>query len=626
MILSSAVWVGLVGGLADAGYQFVRSGVLHLPNDRPYWAEVVWMGPLAGAALLAAFAIVFAIIHEIARRQIRVLPAAAFGAFTGVAVYGIVRTLSIGIHPVAVAVLAAGVGARVGFVAHRRPDAWRRLIYRSTPLLAGGVLVWAIAVPLARKSGETRRFAELPAADEGSPNVLLIIWDTTRAANLSAYGYERATTPTLERLAAEGVAFDRAIATAPWTLPSHISLFTGLWRHEFTAGWREPFGDEPETLGEALSGLGYATAGFSANRQYVSPVFGVDRGFARFDARGGVSLEMVAHSWWPTRALAIWLRERGPEPYQLPYRRRAADINRSLLDWLDTRAEPERPFFAFLNVFDPHAPYLPPEPYNLAFSNGQPRYFVPFHGPVPDAILPQIVTAYDTSIYYADAMLGELLDALESRGALDNTIVIVTSDHGEEFAEHGPGLLTHGRTLYLPVIHVPLVVRYPGRVRAGLRHDGAVSIRDIPATVMDLAGAEHGFPGESLAPILTGDRGDRGDRGATGGTREAGETIEVRDGGGGGRLAPRPILSQVRQRWDADRWPDWPASKGPMRSVVLDPFHYILEADGREQLFDIDADVWETRDLIDAGSPSSEAALIELRRLAGEMPAPREGG
>jgi arylsulfatase A-like enzyme len=196
--------------------------------------------------------------------------------------------------------------------------------------------------------------------------------------------------------------------------------------------------------------------------------------------------------------------------------------------------------------------------------------------PVPDGREPE---GYEAAIARLDDRLGAFFQDLERHGVLDNTIVILTSDHGEEFREHG--MYGHGVSLYWPAIHVPLIVWLPGVEYAGLRVKEAVSLRALPATIADLAGLGTApFPGRALAGAWTG----------------AGVTDTV--------LAelPHPQPTAVRGRP--------PLPKGPMASVVLDSLHFIRYADGSEEIFDVAADPWEQRNLLDRTAP----ALLERVR------------
>jgi arylsulfatase A-like enzyme len=247
-------------------------------------------------------------------------------------------------------------------------------------------------------------------------------------------------------------------------------------------------------------------------------------------------------------------------------RRSAEEIKTDFLGWVGNRDE-RRPFFAFLNFYDAHEPYLPPAPYDTLFGPRQPRHN-PFH--VSDyswspAEVQAEMDAYDGAIAYLDNQLGRLFADLEQRGILDNTLVILTGDHGEEFQEHG--IMDHGFSLYLPVIHVPLLVRFPARVPSGMRVTTSVSLRDLTATILDVIGAEANsyFPGRSLA-------------------RHWGK-----DGG------TDLVVSEVRFLPGYPQY--YPVSRGDVKSLMQDPYHYIHCGDGHEELYDSFGDPWEKTDL-----------------------------
>ena len=369
---------------------------------------------------------------------------------------------------------------------------------RLAAALAAVALAGGIGFNVSRTWRERRVAGGLPAAREAAPNVLLLVLDTVRAFSLSAYGYGRATSPVLAQLAARGVRFDRAVATAPWTLPSHASLFTGRYPHEMSAGWSVPLDGTFPTLAERLTSLGYVTAGFAANLHYCSYEFGVDRGFGYYRDYD-VSVPEMWRSNSLSVALGLWLVQRFGG-YNAPGRLWADRMNERFLGWLDDERvrDRARPFFAFVNYYDAHGPYAPPAPFDTMFSGKEPPTRDSGSRDFTAAEVAGLVDAYDGSIAYLDRQLGELFAALERRGLLENTVIIVTSDHGEEFNEHGQ--MNHGNTVYFPSLHVPLIVAGAGIPR-GVIVAQPVTLRDVPATVLELVGApaKAALPGQSLA-------------------------------------------------------------------------------------------------------------------------------
>jgi arylsulfatase A-like enzyme len=335
----------------------------------------------------------------------------------------------------------------------------------------------------------------VPPAD--APNILLLSIDTLRADRLGCYGYERGTTPNLDRLAAQGVLFERAYSSAPWTLPSYASLFTALLPADHRAGVvterEDRFGTDEvapkrttellrpdaRTLAEAAREAGWWTAGFYCN-PYIGAGAGVDRGFDRWEryqhgAKSGVD-----------RAQA-WIAAHG-----------------------------SRPWMVFLHLIDPHMPYAPPAPWDRRFA-GVSVDELPDWPPTltglragSDAATRKLCSdLYDGEVAYADAELGRLLDVLRASGELDNTIVVLHSDHGEEFWEHGG--CDHGHAMHEELLRVPFVLSWPGRVeprRVGTR----VRTLDLYPTLAELLSLPAPHPlaaGASLVPLLAADGEDR---------------------------------------------------------------------------------------------------------------------
>jgi len=585
-----AIWAGLLTGAGELAHAGLRKFVHHTPLFRP--PDIVWMTPLMTAALFAGV-ILFLILLDRGRGRWLTGPV-VMGSCIALALLSGLWLLP-RIHRAASLLLAAGLGVRLAAPAARRLSAIDRWARRTLPLLGGMTLLAAVLSIGGGWLLERRATATLGPARAGAPNVLLIMLDTVRAMSLSLYGYPRPTTPALERFASRGVVFTRAISPAPWTLPSHASVFTGREAHELSTDWFVPLDDTYPTLAEQLRGAGYLTAGFSANAWYASREMGLGRGFIHFEDYRR-SLTEVALSASIVRVLReaamAWL---GRED-NLPDRRSAADINAAFLRWLNGRGD--RPFFAFLNYYDAHAPYLPPEPFAERFRTGERLLpLVPkretAEAPIDSAGVLAARDAYDAAIAYLDQELGRLFVTLERQHQLESTIVIIAADHGEEFMEHG--LAEHGNSLYLPSVHIPLLVAWPDRVPAGIRVSTPVSLRQVPATVMELAGLGSGspLPGPSLVPSWSG-------------------SVE-------GEQTP-PIYNQVGRTTGQ---PDWyPVSKGDMFAVLTGGFRYIHNGDGSIELYDFNGDPAEETNL--AGYPAEHAEQVRLADLIEQiMPRPR---
>jgi arylsulfatase A-like enzyme len=323
------------------------------------------------------------------------------------------------------------------------------------------------------------------SAEPSAPrNVLLIAIDTLRADHTSAYGYERDTTPALARLAEAGVRFDRAYAPSSWTKPSVASIFTGQYPHRHGLNFvLATLPASAETLAERLASAGFATAGV-VSHNFVDAENGFDQGFEMFDSAeaGGHSHESTAGVTKRARAYLERLRAAG------------------------------RPFFLFVHYFDPHYEYRRHPQYGFAAESvgrlrgGEDIRDLRDMQPSLDADeVTFLEDVYDEEIRFTDAGIGELLDALEALGLADDTLVVVTADHGEELLERG--WLGHTRTLYEEVVRVPFIVRARASAAAGRVVTTPVSLVSLAPTILDYAGVDApdaDFQGPSLRPLIDG--------------------------------------------------------------------------------------------------------------------------
>jgi arylsulfatase A-like enzyme len=386
--------------------------------------------------------------------------------------------------------------------------------------------------------------AEVPQLRPDTPhNVLLISIDTLRADHLGCYGYNRPTSPNLDALAAEGAVFEDASATSPWTVSSHFSILTGLFpRSHGVNGWAKPMPTDIRTLAGHLQELGFATGAF-VNHLILNAERGFGTGFETF---------LV-------------------EDEKLNPRGKSQTILDNAGRWLEQQGQAR--FFLFVHLYDVHSSYISMPRFKRRFIgeyegdvNGYAQQLKDFRlGTLDwsDDDVGHLVDLYDAGIAQLDDTLGGFFDGLKARGQWDNTLIIVTSDHGEEFLEHGDVL--HGGTLYQELLHVPLILRGPG-IPTGRRLGHEVTLVDLLPTVLSFVGLPPpgDVEGVDLRPTLLD-----------------------------------PAL-QPPERWifaEADKW--FNKERGNYRRSIRRgryKLHYDHLSDGRT-LFDLEADPGEEHDI-----------------------------
>jgi arylsulfatase A-like enzyme len=540
--------------------------------------DAIWMAPLINLVWLGVPALVLA---AAARRWPRAgSPRVQFLVLGTLALFNVVLIYQ-RVHAWAAFLLALGLSVRLTPSISEFCAAHPRRVSRLIRWTAVAGLVVPLLVAGGRWARERWQLANLPDFRANAPNVILLVLDTVRSFNTSLYGYARPTTPHLARWASRAVRFDAAFATAPWTLPSHAGMFTGRYPGELTADWKVPLDRTFPTLAEALLNDGYATASFVANLSYCTGQYGLTRGFLHNEGYP-VSLGVLfSSSAFGRRLLLRPLFRRALGFWNYAAYKRAATVNQQFFAWLDARTE-RRPFFAFLNYYDAHQPALPPSPFDTIFGP-PPRPRPPEEAfgrrDISSAELARFVNQYDGAIRYTDQQLDLLLRELARRGMLDNTIVIVTADHGEHWGDHGR--LSHGNTVYRQALQVPLVIRYPQRFPRGYVVEEPVSLRDLPTTVLDLAGVTraHRFPGASLVPYV-----------------HDSESTEA------STPSPRLILSG-----------NAPKGVTGQLSLITEGMHYVRDPKTGEELYDFARDPGDSLDL--SRTPAGRQALPRLRQL-----------
>jgi len=386
-------------------------------------------------------------------------------------------------------------------------------------------------------------------------------------------------TPNIDRLAGRGTVFEEALATASWTLPSHGTMFTGRFPGELSTSFLRPLDKRYPTLSERFAARNYATVGVTANHHYTSWESGLSRGFAEWRDYRRSFLQLLKSSsigqmemmfsifearsprdvWRALLANNLYVNTK-PESDS----KTASAVTDEFLAWHDERGD--RPFFAFLNFYDVHNAWELPLDAFTARRGVRPEWL-----------------RYQSVLRSVDRQVGRLLDSLERRGALENTYVILAADHGELLGERN--LTGHGQSLYYPLLHVPLIVSGPG-VPEGARIERMVSLRDIAATIADLANLEPVFPGYSLARVWRGDSA----------------------------AVVSPPLAEQERGINLDR--SLPVMKGSMKTVFDDTWQYIVVGRASEELYAYRRDPQARFNL--AGTDSGRAVLPALRALLRE--------
>jgi arylsulfatase A-like enzyme len=366
---------------------------------------------------------------------------------------------------------------------------------------AAAVVIILVTISFFRRTPPiSAEYEATSAPPKDAPNIILIVLDAVRQDRLSVYGHTRETTPRIAGLAEDGAVFD-AYSTATWTLPSHASLLTGLYPTENGTGHQRhlALAPENESLAEILLHSGYRTGAIVANCVWLDIDNGFWQGFNYYFVDSGPSLP-------PVPFLAGYFIKRflpaSPVFDYTPYLRAEAVSTRAI-NWIGENADD--PFFLFLNYMDAHDPYLPPRPYDTMWTGGKarlnffdpPKFFEEYSNAVnagqktvSEKEREFLLSQYDGEIAYMDGQVGRLLDTLKAAKLYDNTLIIVTSDHGEFFGEHN--LLTHLAVPYQEVIRVPLIVKPAAGSEPAIEAPGTpVSLVHLYHAILESIGIEH---------------------------------------------------------------------------------------------------------------------------------------
>ncbi|MBI2835106.1 MAG: sulfatase, partial [Acidobacteria bacterium] len=485
------------------------------------------------------------------------------------------RTDSLG--PTAVTIYVAAVLAGSWWIARRRRAGRWRSARPLVPDLTAATVAILLAFWLDRALFGMPQTA---AASSNGPNVILVVMDTVRADHLSPYGYQRNTTPFLDSLASGATLYRRAQSPADFTLASHASMFTGVFPTSHGARSSEVGGrvspsaalpDKFRTLAEVLRSRGYRTAAIVANFTFLTPGFNIDQGFDSYALQAPRCTP--ASPFWLVQGLS-----RTVLPSHAPPRGRAvenaAEINQEAFAVLDRFSRDSRPFLLFVNYMDAHWPYEPPAPFGDRFPGSDDHFEQRRYYRLRNAVLQQqrqitdrerahLLSQYDGAIAFIDRQIEALVARVKRLGLYDNSLIVVTSDHGEAFGERQ--LMEHWVSVYRDQVHVPLIIKYTNQRGADVV-ERPVSTADLYPTILQLAGVK--LPAAVQATSLF-------DRGAP----DAGPIIS--------ESFPRPEYVALHPRF-----------RRIDRAIFEGPFKYIVSTDGRRELYNLDEDPDERRNLL----------------------------
>ena len=539
--------------------------------------------------LVAGLAATLAFIPPARHPERAIGPGDALGALFAIAV---ASAAALPIGPALALLLAAGA---LGIA-----------LVRAIPSAAGGVAGLAAlgVVAIGLGTHGSPDLGKAPAAPLPAPgSVVLIVLDTTRADYLGPWGGKAGPTPSIDRLAAEGTVFEDFISAAPWTVPSHATMFTGLYPRQHGAWFRNRrwLEDSYETIAERFAAEGFQTAALFSN-VFVG-LTNLLQGFDdRIRLRGAIDYEPIARAMRYTGfGFSRWI-DKG-----------SFEATRELDGWLAAR-DPERPFFLFINLLEPHEPYHPPlrdrdlpegatawDAINVTRRYNPEKFLAQRREEGAD--LEVLRALYAGGVRYQDRLLGDVVDVLARHVVLDDVAIVVTADHGENLGEGGRW--GHLFSLSEPLVHVPLVIRAPGRFPAGERVAGSYSTVDLPGTLAELGGLEPREEAEGRSLFV----GRSPPRGATFAEVFPNYPQIVELGGG------------VRASLGEYQWPLTMIRKGDQKLVVPER--------GPRRFYDLDADPAETENLAtelpeDTARLGAELDIWRSRRpeASGDEPMP----
>jgi arylsulfatase A-like enzyme len=464
-----------------------------------------------------------------------------------------------------------------------------------------GLVLLAASAWIARASPAQNLPSPIVSKTTTQPNVIVLVMDTVRADHLSVYGYGRETTPNLKRLAEDSAVYERAISASDFTLTSHATLFTGTYGSWHGAHCQPPDADYGQplaagvpTLAEMLSSKGYRTMGVAANL-YLRGDFGLERGFQTFRIPRPVPL-LAAESWYMLRNGIRRALNRVVDTSQFDrLYSRGVEINQTFFEMVKETDLSQAPFFAFFNYMDAHFPYIPPAPFDRLFPGKDRRMLqddletvqsrVVNGESLPEGYTSHSVSQYDGGIAYIDFQIGQIVHWLKDQKLYDNTMIIVTSDHGEAFGEKK--FFLHGNSSYQNLLHVALLVKYPNSAHKGVVEQ-PVSTTDVVPTVLDILRLP-------IPPTVQG--------------KNLLDAASLQPREIFGESFPCPVIHTLE------------CVRGCMiRSVIAWPNKFITSSSGKYESYDLSNDPDETRNLFGSRNPAAQQLGAKMASWIKSMP------
>ena len=440
------------------------------------------------------------------------------------------------------------------------------------------------------------------------PNIILISIDTLRQDHVSCYGYYKTTTPNIDRLASEGTIYKNNFSTGVWTPPGHASMLTGLYVSEHGVYGERRLSDDIPTIATILKENGYQTAGFVNNSQ-VGALVGFDKGHDTFvEVWKGISSRSKVERYFKGAIRQVKKR--------LGYEDMGASRTNELVkEWILNTIDPNRPFYLFIHYIEPHNPLIPPQPYKDRYLSD--KRFIDVdrdkikkvaHNPL--ICFTEMITLnpveidilkalYDAEIEYTDSKIGEIMNVLKEKDIYDNSMIMITSDHGEHFGEHN--LWSHTASLYNEILHIPLIIKYPKGIECKKEVYHYTQSIDIFPTVMDIVSiSKKEVMDHSGVSLVHNNNGNKF------------HDFVFAEWEGRIPYFVQTRLKDPQSSLNAGRFTN------KMWTIIGEQYKYILTSDGKEELYNVKKDKSEIDNLIDQNQEDADMMKKKLERWMSE--------